>query len=360
MRVLQVLGASAGGIARHVSLVTGVLDGRDGLEVDVAAPPGLPVDMPKDIVPVSIPDGPVRGHASAIARLRRIVRTGGYDVVHAHGLRAGVDAGLAARGGPPVVVTVHNVVLPEIAGRLKARAYRLSEPLAVVLSHRTLAVSDDIAVRLRRWGRGKVETLYLGVGPVPPMHRPAEATRALAGARQGDRMIVTASRLAPQKAVDVMLEAVARLPDSVVLAVLGDGPHRDRLGDHAARLGIDDRVAWLGWRDDAADFVAAADVFCLSSLWEGIPLAAQEAMQLGTPVVATAVGGVPELIEDGRTGRLVAPQDPVALAAALADVLGAGHEAAGLAAAARAELARRFSIEDMLARLEAVYREVSR
>ena len=356
-RVLQVLGFSTGGISRHVAQVTEALDGN-GFEVDVAGPGNLPLEMPKPVLEVSIPSGPVRGHRAAVRRLREIVTAGGYDVVHAHGLRAGIDAALAARGRCPVVLTVHNLVHPAIAGRLRYVAYRQAEALAVLLTDRTFAVSADIAehLRHRRGARRKVEVLYLGIGDAPRVARDRASIRAELGAGDEDRLVVTASRLAPQKALPVMFEALASVPEPFVLAVAGTGPAEDELRAAAAAHGIVERVRWLGFRPDVADYIAAGDVFCLSSVWEGVPLAAQEAILLGVPVVATAVGGMPELVEDAVTGRLVPPLDPAALGAALRQVLASEALRKTFADGAREHLKERFSTERMLERLAAEYR----
>jgi glycosyltransferase involved in cell wall biosynthesis len=184
--------------------------------------------------------------------------------------------------------------------------------------------------------------------------------RAELGVRDGDGLVVTASRLAPQKDLPVMFEALASAETPFVLAILGTGPQEAELRRAAAGLGIAERVRWLGFRPDVADYVAAADVFCLSSVWEGVPLAAQEAILLGVPVVATAVGGMPELVEDAVTGRLVPPRDPAALASALRQVLASEALRKTFAEGARESLHLRFSTERMLARLAAEYRERAR
>ncbi len=357
-RVLQVLGRSAGGIARHVARIVAALDGRDDLVIDVAGPPDLPVAMPKPVRDVLVPDG-LGGHRRAVARLRSIIREGGYDVVHAHGLRAGIDAGRARTPGVRVLMTVHNLVRPEVAGRARSALYKLAEPLAVLLTDHTFAVSEDIAGHLRRVsprGARKIEVVYLGSGDVPEVSRPPEAVRAELGLSQHHRLVMTASRLAPQKALHVMLRALHLLPEQVVLAVVGQGPLEKELKSFADTLGVSARVRWLGWRPNVADYIAAAEVFCLSSTWEGVPLAAQEAMLLGTPVVATDVGGTGELIRDGSSGRLVPADDPGRLAEALQELLSSADARGRYAQAARADVVERFSTERMLARLSDAYR----
>lgn len=362
-RVVLVLGRSAGGIARHVGQVTELLDGREGLTIDIAGPGDLPVRFPKEPIQVTIPSGPVRGHRAAIARLRALFTEGGSDVVHAHGLRASIDAGLAARRlGLPFFSTVHNLVRPEIAGRWKAPVYRRAEGLSVRVTGRTFAVSEEIARHLRRSVRSqasKVEVLYLGVGDAPPVAATPAEVRAELGIGDLTPLVVTAARLAPQKALGVMIRAIAACRTGPVLVVVGEGPARGALEETAARE-APGRVRFLGWRDDVADFVAAANAFCLSSGWEGIPLAVQEAIRMGTPVVATNVGGMSEVVADGESGRLVPAGEPGALAAALDEVLADPALAAGYVEKARALLAARFSTKAMAARLQAAYLGSSR
>jgi glycosyltransferase involved in cell wall biosynthesis len=355
-RVLQVLGRSAGGIARHVAQLSAALDGVDGLVVDVAGPVGLPIEMPKPILPLDIPDGPTGGHRKAIGELTHLLAS--YDVVHAHGLRAGIDAGLAARrAGKRSLLTVHNLVRSEIAGP-KAILYRRAEAAAVWATDHTFAVSQDIARHLRgksSSGRGKVEVLYLGIGDPPAVTRTPDAVRESLGLVPGAPLVATVARLAPQKSLEVLLEAVALCSSDVVVAVVGEGPLRDSLERRAKELGVTDEVNFLGFRQDVADYVAAADVFCLSSIWEGVPLSAQEAILLGTPVVGTDVGGMRELISNKVSGRLVPSRDPAALASAIDEVLGDPGRAKGYAVAAEASLKERFSTERMLERLRAAY-----
>ena len=356
-KVLQVLGRSAGGIARHVAEITAALDDTSGISIDIAAPPDLPVGMPKDVIEVTIPDG-IRGHRGARRELRSIIAAVKPRVVHAHGLRAGIDSGVAARGsGAEVVVTVHNLVRPEVVGRLKAAAFKPAERLVVKHADRILAVSRDIAAALSSSasedGGVDIEVLHLGVEPASRPQRTEAEVRADLGLDHDRGLVVTASRLSAQKALDVLLDAIAGVDATLVVA--GEGPLERDLRARATALGIDDRVRFLGFRTDVGDLIAAADVFCLSSVWEGVPLAAMEAVQLGTPVVATDVGGTGELIRDRVSGRLVPPRDPVALADAINDVLGDDAARAAYVTAARETLVTDFSTERMLERLREIY-----
>lgn len=356
IRVLQVLGRSAGGIARHVAQVTAALDGTDGLVIDIAGPPDLPLEMPKAVTPLTIPAGPIGGHRRAVVALGSLLK--GYDVVHAHGLRAGIDAGIAARRRKTrSLLTVHNLVRAEIAGP-KAILYRRAEAAAVLATDHTFAVSNDIARHLRssvKRRSDRIEVLYLGIGDPPRVTRSRREVRAALGLPEEAGLMVTVARLAPQKSLDVLIDALARVDTGTHLAILGEGPLRDDLEGRVKAARLDERVHFLGFRRDVADHIAAADVFALSSIWEGVPLAAQESILLGTPVVATDVGGMRELIANKVSGRLVPPGDPAALADALSEVLSSEERRTTYTRAALGTLRERFSTQKMLARLREAY-----
>ena len=306
-----------------------------------------------------IPDG-MWGHRNATRRLHRIIREGGYDVVHAHGLRAALDAGRAARGtAARPLATVHNLVLPEISGAVKASLYRRAEPFATRWNALVFAPSADIAQRLRAAApqrAERVEILHLGVSPPSRPLRERGAVRAELGLKSDDQLLVTVARLSPQKALDVLLRAVALLPERVHLAIVGSGSLESQLRTVAADARVAHRVSFLGYRTEPEDQIAAADVFCLTSVWEACSLAAQEAMLLGVPVVSTAVGGMPELVEDRVSGRLVARGDERAFAAAVAELLASPEERNRLAENAALYRDEHFSRTRMLDRIERAYR----
>jgi glycosyltransferase involved in cell wall biosynthesis len=357
-RVLQVLGRSTGGIARHVAAIVAALEGRDGLTFDVAGPPDLPVDLGASLFPVIVPDGAVRGHPGAVSALARILRSGDYRVVHAHGLRAAIDTGVAGLGAAPArIATVHNLLLPEVSGRARSVLLRGAEPLVARLNRHVLAPSRDIARHLVDAApncAGRIEVLHLGVARRTPRLGRGEVRRDL-GFGEGTKVIVTVARLAPQKALHVLLEALAHLSDEVGAAVVGSGPLEASLKRQADRLGLGGRVRWLGYRHDATEVVAAADVFVLTSVWEACSLAAQEAIALGVPVVSSDVGGMPELITDGVSGRLVPAGDARAVAEAIEETLSSPERAQAYAEAAAANLGRHFSPDVMLGRLRDLY-----
>jgi glycosyltransferase involved in cell wall biosynthesis len=185
-----------------------------------------------------------------------------------------------------------------------------------------------------------------------------EVLRERLGAAPGAPCLLVAANLVRRKGVDVLLTALARLATPATLWVAGEGPERRPLEASASRLGLTDRVRFLGRRDDVPDLLEACDAFVLPSRQEGLGIAALEAMARGRAVVASSVGGLCDLVIDGETGLLVPPDDPEALAAALARVLTdpAFSERLGAAGALRVE--DTFRADAMVASYEMLYREM--
>jgi glycosyltransferase involved in cell wall biosynthesis len=165
---------------------------------------------------------------------------------------------------------------------------------------------------------------------------------------------VALGRLHPQKGFDVLVEALGRVPDAA-LVIAGEGDERAALEAQARRLGVEDRVVLAGYRDDVPDLLAAADAAVFSSRFEGSPLSVIECMATGTAIVATRVGGVPELLEDGEQALLVPPEDARALAAALGRVIAEPELRERLGNAARARQRSEFAIDPMLDRVIDLY-----
>jgi glycosyltransferase involved in cell wall biosynthesis len=175
--------------------------------------------------------------------------------------------------------------------------------------------------------------------------------------------VLSVGRLSKEKAHDQLLRAFARLSRAglatAALVIAGDGPERLTLKRLADRLGLDGRVHFEGHQGNVWPYYHSADVIALPSDSEGSPIALLEAMAAAKPIVATSVGGIPEIIEDHRTGILVPPRDPGALADALAHVLRKPLLASNLGRQAQAEVRRRFHIEARMSALFDVYRRVA-
>ena len=239
---------------------------------------------------------------------------GSYDVLHTHHVGPLLyGAGPAALKGVPHVHTEHSL---EFYDTPRRRA------LARLLSARAhfVGVTGQIAQWHERVLGTRLEVIENGV-TLPPLDGGEARQHARKKLSIPDDAFVVGcvARLAPEKHLTTLLEAFAQVAaskDNSRLIVVGDGPDRSRLGARAAALGIDQRVQWLGNRDDVASVLFSFDVIALSSVREGLPLSVLEGMARMLPVVATAVGGLPLLLENGG-GRLVPPRDADQMAAAL-------------------------------------------
>lgn len=304
---------------------------------------------------LAVPTRAYRREQALVAELCRRLRPA---VVHTHGFRPDVvDAAVARRLGIPTITTVHGftgggwkVSLYEL---LQRRALRRFDAVAVV-SHslaRTLSASGVPRTRIH-----VVPNAYMR--PVRPLDR-AAARRRLSVAE--DRFVVGwVGRLSPEKGADTLLEAVARLPKlPLTVAVLGDGPERPALMRRAATLGLVDRVTWHGLVPDAPSLFGAFDVFVLSSRTEGVPIVLFEAMAAGVPIVATCVGGVPDVVSSTEAS-LVSPNDPAAIATAVLELYRHRETAASYARAARQRVMTEFQPEPWLSRYETLYRQIQK
>lgn len=361
VRVMLVLATSTGGVGRHVaSLVAGARDA--GTPVAVAGPAdtdpmfGFTASgaefFPVDIGSAVRPAQDLRAVRALAAAARRWAPT----VVHAHGLRAGAVAvaarprrrgrlpgpgsppgtagPLAPPGRRPLVVSWHNAVL---TGGMGGRLSRVLERRVARGADLVLGASADLVARARELGAPQARLGAVAAPPPRPSQREPAQVRAELGA--GDRpLLLAVGRLAPQKDYPTMLAAASRwatADPAPLLAIVGGGPLREEL---QTRIDADDLpVRLLGVRDDVADLLAAADAMLLSSTWEARALVAQEALRAGVPLVATAVGGIPELVGDAAV--LVPPGNPDALANGVRRVLTDPELAARLSAAGRMKAA---------------------
>ena len=395
MKVAFVLGTSAGGLGRHVRMLAAGCAAR-GVTVAVFGPARTDRDFgfshlergPADtdtpvatvtFTPVEIADRPrVARDLRAIARLRRLLRVGGPagahglraaapDVVHAHGLRAGALAAIAiAFGGTrtPLVVTVHNA---PPAGGVTGAIYRVLELIVARNAASVLCVSADLEQRMRAAGARRVAHAIVPApfvtltAPVPAAGDVSAETRAAVRGEFGTGPVVlTVGRLAAQKGFGVLLDAAAGWRDlrpEPSLVIVGEGPLEAELKDQAASLGL--AATFTGQRPDVPALLAVADVFVLPSAWEGQALILQEALRVGVPIVATRVGGNPDLLGEDAA-LLVPPGDARSLADAVRSVLADPGLAARLRRAALDRASALPAEDDAVAAALAEYGHVAR
>ncbi|GAA2512609.1 glycosyltransferase family 4 protein [Streptomyces gobitricini] len=353
LHTVQVLGGGSAGSSAHVRSLAAGLVAR-GVRVTVCAPAEL--DHHYDFLSTGAHFAPVprRSDPAAIGALR--VACAGADVVHAHGLHASVRAGLAL--GPrsvPLVVTWHTRTHAEGA---RGRLVRLMERKTVRTAAVVLGTSSELVDRARRRG---ARDARLGPVSIPaPREGAAEAEAGKARAELGamDRpLLMAVGALEPHRGYGTLLDA-SRLwlrHDPVPLvAVAGEGCQRIELQRRIDTEGLPVRL--LGRRDDVTSLLASADVALLPSRWEARSPLAQEALRLGVPLVATAVGGVPELV--GDAAELVPYGDAGALAGAVTALLADPVRRAALSAAGRAQAATWPTEDETIAQVLSVYDEL--
>jgi glycosyltransferase involved in cell wall biosynthesis len=343
-----------GGTERQMTELLTRLD-RRAFEVHVACLSRSGLLLPKvESVAASIEEFPIHGLLTSSAarqavHFARWCRTRRVHVVHTCDFYSNVFAlPPAALARVPVrIANRREVFIPE-----RTPAHQRLERLAYRAAHRIVANSRAAVARLYEEGvrEPKVEMIANGIDIQRFSPRPDPSVK---------RTVTTVAHLRPGKGLNVLIEAAALLRRSlpgVCFRIVGDGALRAPLEAQCRSLGLDEHVQFVGHVSDVPSHLHRSSVFAFPSLMEAAPNAVFEAMAGGLPVVATAVGGIPELIEDERNGLLVPPGQASALAAALERVLRDEPLAHRLGAAARATIEMQFSFDRMVAAFERLYR----
>jgi glycosyltransferase involved in cell wall biosynthesis len=355
-RIVLVLASSTGGVGQHVaSLVRGLV--ARGTAITVCGPAATQeqfdfIAAGADFVPVEIPPAPTPADGRAVLALRRVL-AGPVELVHAHGLRAGLVAALA-RPAQPLVVTWHNAVL---AGGLRGRLSRLVEQIVARRARVILGASADLVERAAALGAVDARLGPVAAPALPAPRRGRAAVRAEFGVAPNQPLILSVGRLHPQKRHDVLIDAAARWRDldpPPVVVIAGSGPSYLPL---AARVSAARApVTLLGHRGDVADLLGAADLAVVTSDWEARQLFAQEALRAGIPLVATEVGGLPELVATAAV--LVPPGDVTAVDRAVRDLLADPERRAELARQGARQAATWPTEADTVAAIASLYAEL--
>lgn len=294
-----------------------------------------------------------------IYRLFRLVRTERIQVIHSHLFHANLLAALVGKLAsiPVIIATRHSV---DIGGMNREWLNHWTGHFCDAV----VAVSKEVyeaELERSRTDPSKVVIIPNGVqveafAPVD-LHE-LEQLRKQWGLDPDAPLIGTIARFDKPKGHSYLLDAIVgileQFPDAKVLLV-GDGPRRSQMEEKAEALALSNSIVFTGIRHDIPRILALLDLFVLPSLWEGLPMVALEAMAAGRPVVATHVGGVPEVVLDGVTGLLVPPRDPVALTEAIVRLLHAPGLRRQMGQAGRERVAQHFSMEQMVERTQNLY-----
>ena len=328
-------------------------------------------DVPVRRVPLVRPVQPAADLA-ALASIRRLVNNSGVRLVHTHMAKAGSIGRLAVLSSPRsrrprLVHTFHGHVLQGYFGGAQQRGFLQFERLLARRTDALVAVSPEVRDELLDLGVGKpaqYQVIPLGLDldsflRVGPPDGAAGQLREAIGLGRETPLAGAIGRLVPVKDHATLFKAMAARPE-LHLAVLGDGELRPTLEGLARDLGIAERTHFTGWWADIPSALADLDVVVLSSRNEGTPVALIEALAAARPVVATDVGGVRHVVQDGETGWLCRPGDPDGLAQLLHRAVSEPGLAMRLAEEGRRRVAERFGQARMVADYAALYRELLR
>jgi len=366
VRVVEVLATGTnGGAQEHLySLLTRIDRSRYDVSVVSLSAGSAVRKLERAGIPTTLIEDP--DDAVAVGTLAAHLADLAPDIIHNHMYRAeivGTKAALALAGAgrsrPYIVSTVHSSRVRSVEDR--DEVCRLTPEM-----DRLIAVSSAIVDKIHDEGRvgPPVELIYNGVDLGRYDHQePCCTLREEYGLPDDALLVGVIARLEPEKGhatlLDAWPEVVAAAPNAYLL-VVGEGSQCDALRDQAAALGVADHVVFTGRRDDVPAVTAALDVAVLPSYREAQGLSILEAMALSRPVIATRVGGIPEVITDGVSGLLVPPQDPAALTDAIVRVLRSHQLADMLGRAGHDVVHDRFCVERMVHAVEAIYDDGAR
>jgi len=283
------------------------------------------------------------------------------DIIHAHSTKAGFAARIAgAIFRKPVVFTAHGWAFTEGKGAQLRVIFAAAEKLASRVTDKIICVSEHDRELALRWKVATPEQLIVirnGVDPRKFLNISGKGIRKELGISNEEVIVSFVGRLSPPKKVDLFVDVVAAVKNCRAV-IVGDGELKNVVSRKIDQLGLSKRVFLMGERTEIPEILAASDIFVLPSQWEGLPYTIIEAMMSGLPVVATKVGGIPELVEDGVTGFLVSPNNVDLLISAIRKLVEAPLLRMKMGKAARTKALENFTLERMLDETEQVYIEV--
>lgn len=372
MRIVARL--NVGGPATHVTLlneglthlgmkcllVTGMEGAREGSMKDMVTARQLSMkiipELGREINP--------RYDLVTLFKLYRLMRRWQPDIVHTHTAKAGFVGRVAARlaGVPLVLHTFHGHVFHGYFGAAKTRLFIELEKFCARMSDRLITISPHLRQEIASYGIADPAQIL-----VIPLGFELQAMKLLPpkgkflhqlGLRSDEGLIAAVGRLVPIKNLHLFLDAAAiahQQNPQIRFALIGDGELRQELEAYAQKLAIDDAVIFTGWRRDLPQIYADLDGVVISSNNEGTPASLIEAMAAGCPVISTRVGGVPDIITDGQTGRIVPPQNAEALAKAMLSIFQSPADTRKMADRAREFALHKFNRERLISDIDNLY-----
>lgn len=309
----------------------------------------------------------------ALCNIFRLIKNGGFDIVHTHTSKAGALGRLAAFfAGTPVIIHSPHGNIFEPQGKIPGVSDKPLARVVFLFIERLLAKFTDKIITLSEDEKSKYEELkidkgnkflaiYEGIDCEGFTSRGTHIHKQDFGFKDSDFIVSTIGRLDSEKGHIYLIEAAASVLKEnaqVKFLIIGEGASRKELEDYAVRLGISDSVRFLGLRKDIPDLLSITDVFVLPSLYEGLGIVVLEAMAMSLPVIATKVGGVPEVIINGETGILVPPGNSRAIAEGIISILNNKEKARTMGHNACLYVKSHFAINLMVEKIEKLYNDL--
>lgn len=325
IKLLHISSTALGGVGLHLLHICSRLNGK-GFKFSVAIQDDNPDIIQKlralgiKVYPLSIKRSPLSvKNMKGFVQLLKIMKKGNYNIVHTHTSVGGAIGRIAAKiaGVPIVLWTIHGWAFDyPIGGRLKRGLFYLIERFLDKFTDHYIAVSQkmkDVGLNSKIVHNEKrISVIYHGID-LDEVSKNRELGYNKLNIPYGFYVVGTVGRLETQKGIDIFLRAAKLIRNSIYntkFVIIGDGPLRQNLSQLADMLGLSNSVIFTGWREDAYDLIRMMDVFCLASRWEAFGIVLLEAMAMGKPIVATNVGGVPEIVTDRINGFITKPEDP--------------------------------------------------
>lgn len=372
LRILHVAATMTGGVGLNILLLARLMD-RSRFDICAAFAPGSPLDsaLAKEgisVYPLRLERSPwsVRNIFGFID-LMNLLKKEKFDIIHTHTSVGGFAGRIAARlaNAPVAIWTIHGWAFNYPgAGRMGRFVFSLIEKFLDGSTDHYVAVCSnmkDIGVRASISREEKISVIHHGIetSSYDPANRYPEKRKELA---LGTSLVVgSAGRFEPQKAMGDFLRAAAFVKEKVTdvkFLIIGDGPLGKELKILSAQLGLKDDVIFTGWKENVVEYLGVMDVFCMSSLWEAMPFMLLEAMAMGKPVVATGVGGIPEVLEDKKGGFLVPPGSPGQMASGIINLLKDEEMKNKMGKQNRERVENFFSLKIMIGKYEELYEKL--
>ena len=360
IKVIQLVeDLSVGGLEKVVFEIARFID-KERFDIEVwCVARGGPIseEIKKDGILVSVLDIHTYHNPANVLKMVRLLKKARPDIVHSHGYYAAVIGRIASRFArvPAVIAHVHNTYW-NYAARNLFMEFSLS-----YITDKIVCCSNavrDFVLQYEKVSPKKVITVYNSID-IERFRRPVEKTRLKRslGIAEDETVVISVASLTPKKGHRYLLEALGAIDakHKVRLLVVGTGPLRAELENYVHRKQLGAKVIFLGVRDDIPGLLGISDIFAMPSLIEGFGIATAEAMAAGLPVLATNVGGTPEVVSDGVSGILVPSKDPVALAEAITSLILDKETAERMGREGYKIAKERFSVETMVSKIEKLY-----